>query len=82
MLLVSDRVIGGDLGLGDVKLSVSLGLLFGLSALFYGLLVASIGFAVVLLVLIAPRRLGSRGRAIRSGPDLRRVHRRSRRVMP
>ena len=32
VMLVLDRVIGGDLGFGDVKLSVSLGLLFGLSA--------------------------------------------------
>ena len=58
LLFISSRVLGGGLGMGDVKLSVSLGLIFGLSALFYGLLAASIGFAVVLLVLIATRRLG------------------------
>ena len=69
LLLVSDRIIGGDLGLGDVKLSVSLGLLFGLSALFYGLLLASIGFAVVLLVLMATRRLGLKS-AVPFGPVL------------
>src|SRR4051794_7834348 len=56
-LLVMDRVVGGDLGFGDVTLSVALGLMFGLSALFYGLVVASIVFAVVLLVLIGARRL-------------------------
>ncbi len=57
LLLVSDRVLGGQLGLGDVKLSISLGLMFGVSALFYGLLVAGVGFAVVLLGLIVARRL-------------------------
>ncbi len=69
LLLVSDRIIGGDLGLGDVKLSVSLGLLFGLTALFYGLLMASIGFALVLLVLMATRRLGLKS-AVPFGPVL------------
>jgi leader peptidase (prepilin peptidase) / N-methyltransferase len=69
LLLVTDRLIGGDLGMGDVKLSVGLGLLFGLSALFYGLLVASIGFAVVLIVLMAVRRLGLKS-AVPFGPVL------------
>src|SRR4051794_26151664 len=57
VLFITDRLFGGGLGEGDLKLSVSLGLLFGLSAYFYGLLVASIGFAVVLVVLIVARRL-------------------------
>jgi len=69
LLLVSDRVIGGDLGMGDVKLSISLGLIFGLSALFYGLLLASIGFAVVLIGLMAVRRLGLKS-AVPFGPVL------------
>ncbi|HEY5488706.1 MAG TPA: prepilin peptidase, partial [Candidatus Limnocylindrales bacterium] len=69
LLLVSDRVIGGDLGMGDVKLSISLGLIFGLSALFYGLLLASIGFAVVLIGLMAVRRLGMKS-AVPFGPVL------------
>ena len=64
-----DRVVGGDLGFGDVKLAVSLGLMFGLSALFYGLVVASIGFAVVLLALIVTKRLGLKT-AIPFGPVL------------
>jgi leader peptidase (prepilin peptidase)/N-methyltransferase len=68
-MLVLDRVIGGELGFGDVKLSVSLGLLFGLSALFYGLLIGSIGFAVVLIVLMATRRIGLKS-AIPFGPVL------------
>ena len=53
LLLVSDRILGGQLGLGDVKLSVSLGLMFGASALFYGLVVASVCFSAVLVALIA-----------------------------
>jgi leader peptidase (prepilin peptidase) / N-methyltransferase len=68
-LLVLDRVIGGDLGFGDVKLAVALGLLFGLSAYFYGLLLASIGFAVVLVVLMVSRRLGLKS-AVPFGPVL------------
>ena len=69
LLLISDRVIGGDLGMGDVKLSVSLGLIFGLSALFYGLLLASVGFAVVLVGLMAVRKLGLKS-AVPFGPVL------------
>lgn len=69
LLFVSDRLLGGDLGLGDIKLSVSLGLMLGLSALFYGLLVASVGFAVVLIALIALRRIGLKS-AVPFGPVL------------
>lgn len=69
VMLVLDRVIGGELGLGDVKLSVSLGLLFGLSGLIYGMFVASIAFAVVLIALIAVRRLSLKS-AIPFGPVL------------
>jgi leader peptidase (prepilin peptidase)/N-methyltransferase len=69
LLLVLDRLVGGDLGFGDVKLSVALGLLFGLSAFFYGLIAASVGFAVVLLVLIAARRLNLKT-AVPFGPVL------------
>lgn len=68
-MLVLDRIIGGDLGFGDVKLTVGLGLLLGLSAFFYGLLVASIGFAFVLLVLMVTKRLGLKS-AVPFGPVL------------
>jgi len=68
-LLILDRIIGGDLGFGDVKLAVALGLLFGLSAYLYGLLLASIGFAVVLVVLMVTRRLGLKS-AVPFGPVL------------
>jgi len=69
LMLILDRVIGGDLGLGDVKLSISLGLLFGLSALFYGLVVASIGFSLVLVVLIGSKRISLKS-AVPFGPVL------------
>jgi leader peptidase (prepilin peptidase)/N-methyltransferase len=59
-LFVTDRILRGDLGEGDLKLAVSVGLLCGLSLLVSGLLVASIGFSAVLLVLIALGRLSMR----------------------
>jgi leader peptidase (prepilin peptidase)/N-methyltransferase len=68
-LWVMDRVIGGDLGFGDLKLAVSVGLMFGLSALFTGLIVASVGFSVVLVALIAVRRIGLKT-AVPFGPVL------------
>lgn len=68
-LFITDRLLGGDLGLGDIKLSISLGLMFGISTLFSGLIVASVGFAVVLLVLIALRRIGLKS-AVPFGPVL------------
>lgn len=69
VMLILDRIIGGDLGLGDVKLSVSLGLLFGLSSYFYGLVLASIGFSLVLVVLIVAKRINLKS-AIPFGPVL------------
>lgn len=68
-LFVTDRLIGGDLGDGDLKLAVSVGLLAGITLLVGGLLVASVGFAAVLLVLIAARRLSLRS-AVPFGPVL------------
>ena len=59
-LFVTDRILHGDLGEGDLKLAVSIGLLCGLSLLISGLLVASIGFSAVLLVLIVLGRLSLR----------------------
>lgn len=69
LLLITDRIIGGQLGLGDVKLSVSLGLLFGASAMFYGMIVASLAFSAVLIALIAARRLSLKS-VIPFGPVL------------
>jgi leader peptidase (prepilin peptidase)/N-methyltransferase len=69
VLLVTDRLFGGALGLGDVKLAVSLGLMYGVSRLLAGFLVATVAGAAVLLVLMAIRRLGRRS-AVPFGPIL------------
>ncbi len=69
LLLLTDRLFGGGLGMGDVKLSVSLGLMLGVSRLLAGFLVASIAGALVLLVLIVLRRLSLRS-AVPFGPIL------------
>jgi leader peptidase (prepilin peptidase)/N-methyltransferase len=69
LLLLTDRLFGGGLGMGDVKLSVSLGLMLGVSRLLAGFLVASIAGALVLVVLIAVRRLSLRS-AVPFGPIL------------
>ena len=68
-LFVTDRLLGGDLGDGDLKLAVSIGLMSGISQLILGLLIASIGFSAVLLVLMAMRRIGMRT-AVPFGPVL------------
>jgi leader peptidase (prepilin peptidase)/N-methyltransferase len=69
LLVITSRVFGGGIGMGDVKLAVSLGLMFGISHLIAGFLLASIASSAVLLVLIAARRLGLRS-AIPFGPIL------------
>jgi leader peptidase (prepilin peptidase)/N-methyltransferase len=69
LLLVSDRLFKGSLGMGDVKLSVSLGLMCGISLLVVGFLVASVAFAIVVLVLLAARRITLKT-AIPFGPAL------------
>lgn len=69
LLLVSDRLLGGALGMGDVKLAVSLGLMAGISRFVGGFLVASVLSAVVLIGLIVLRRITLRS-AIPFGPVL------------
>ncbi|MFN8621259.1 MAG: A24 family peptidase [Chloroflexota bacterium] len=69
LLLVTDRLFGGALGMGDVKLAAGLGLFAGITRLVGGFLVASIVAAVVLLALIALKRLSLRS-AIPFGPVL------------
>ena len=59
----------GALGMGDLKLAVSLGLVCGISQLIAGFIVASLAAGVVLLALLATRRLGLRS-AIPFGPIL------------
>jgi leader peptidase (prepilin peptidase)/N-methyltransferase len=62
-------VLTSRLGIGDVKLAVSLGLTCGIYLLISGFLGASIVFAVLLVLLIATRRLGLKS-AIPFGPIL------------
>ncbi len=69
LLFVTDYVLKGALGAGDLKLAVSIGLLAGVSAFFGGFLLASIASSVVILALIAARRIGLRS-AIPFGPVL------------
>ncbi|HYI21426.1 MAG TPA: hypothetical protein VEX62_02215, partial [Candidatus Limnocylindrales bacterium] len=66
---VSDRILHGELGGGDLKLAVSIGLMSGVAALVFGLLVASIGFSVVLIALMVMRRLSLKS-AVPFGPVL------------
>jgi prepilin signal peptidase PulO-like enzyme (type II secretory pathway) len=60
LLAAGSAVFRGGLGFGDVKLLVSVGLFSGITALFRGLLLASLGFGVVLLGLLALRRVALR----------------------
>ena len=68
-LALTDRLFSGALGMGDLKLAVSLGLLFGLTQLFVGFLVATVVFAVVVLMLVLTRRVTLKT-AIPFGPAL------------
>lgn len=68
-LFVTDKLLRGALGGGDLKLAISLGLLCGVTRFFTGFLLASVVFAVVLLVLIGLRRLSLRT-AVPFGPVL------------
>lgn len=69
LLWLTDRIFKGSLGMGDLKLAVSLGLMFGLSQLFIGFLVATVAFAAVVLLLLVTRRVTLKT-AIPFGPAL------------
>jgi leader peptidase (prepilin peptidase) / N-methyltransferase len=69
LLAISDRLFHGALGGGDLKLSVSIGLMSGLSLLLTGFLVATTLFALVVVVLVMSRRITLRT-AIPFGPAL------------
>lgn len=69
LLFVTDRLLRGELGAGDLKLAVSIGLMSGVTRLFVGILVASVAFSVALLALMAARRLGLKS-AVPFGPVL------------
>lgn len=60
LFLAGSIVFRGGLGLGDVKLLVSVGLFSGVRALLGGLIVASLGFGLVVVMLLAVRRIGLR----------------------
>ena len=68
-LALTDRIFKGALGMGDLKLAVSLGLMFGLSQLFVGFLAATVAFAALVLVLVLTRRVTMKT-AIPFGPAL------------
>ncbi len=69
LLALSDRLFHGALGMGDLKLAVSLGLMFGISQLFVGFVLATVAFAAVVLALLLARRLSLKT-AIPFGPAL------------
>ncbi len=69
LLAITDRLFRGALGMGDLKLAVSLGLMFGLSQLFIGFLLGTIAFAVVVLALVLSRRVSLKT-AVPFGPAL------------
>jgi leader peptidase (prepilin peptidase) / N-methyltransferase len=69
LLLLTDRLFGGGLGMGDVKLAAGLGLMCGITRFIGGFLVASVVAAVLLIALIALRRITLRS-AIPFGPVL------------
>jgi leader peptidase (prepilin peptidase)/N-methyltransferase len=68
-LFVSDRMLRGDLGAGDLKLAVSVGLMSGVYNAFVGMIIASVAFSLVLIALIVLRRLSLRS-AVPFGPVL------------
>ena len=68
-LIATNAIFRGGLGGGDVKLAAGLGLMSGLSRLFTGFLVASAASSVVLVALLASKRLKLRT-AIPFGPVL------------
>ena len=55
--------------MGDLKLAISLGLMFGVSQLFVGFLLATIVFAGVVVILVFSRRVSMKT-AIPFGPAL------------
>ncbi len=68
-LFVTNLVLKGGLGVGDLKLAVSLGLMSGLGSLVFGFVVASAVSSVVLIALLISRTIGMKT-AIPFGPIL------------
>lgn len=57
LLLATSVVLRGGIGVGDLKLAAGLGLLSGASRLFVGFIVASAASSIVLVTLLATRRI-------------------------
>lgn len=68
-LLITNAVLKGGVGGGDVKLAVGLGLMSGVSRLLSGFFIASAASSVVLIALLLSRRVGRRS-PIPFGPIL------------
>ncbi len=68
-LLATDLLLRGGLGIGDVKLAVSLGLMSGVTLLVSGFFVASVISSLVLIALLIARRIERRS-VIPFGPIL------------
>jgi leader peptidase (prepilin peptidase)/N-methyltransferase len=69
LLIATNVVLRGGLGVGDLKLAVSLGLMSGVSRFVVGFLIASAASSIILIALLASRRIGRRS-AIPFGPVL------------
>ena len=68
-LAATGTLFRGSLGMGDLKLAAGLGLACGVSQLVAGFIIASLAAGVILLALLATRRVGLRT-AIPFGPIL------------
>jgi leader peptidase (prepilin peptidase) / N-methyltransferase len=68
-LAVTGYLFRGALGIGDLKLAVGLGLFSGLSRIVAGFILAALGSGIVLIALLATRRIGLRS-VIPFGPVL------------
>ena len=68
-LAVTSLVFRGGIGMGDLKLSISLGLFLGASRLFAGFVLGSLLFSMAVIALVVSRRIGMRS-VIPFGPAL------------
>ncbi|MBA3779477.1 MAG: prepilin peptidase [Chloroflexi bacterium] len=68
-LIASSAVLRGGVGVGDIKLAVSLGFMSGLTRLMSGFIIASVLSSLFIIALLATRRLKLRS-AIPFGPIL------------
>lgn len=59
-LILTSLVMKGGIGIGDLKLAVSIGLLSGISLFVVGFLVAAAASSVILVALMGARRIGRR----------------------